>query len=198
MGMAVLPIPLHRMCLECELLRRGVAVGVRPALPIDGIHIILGNGLVGGCVWADTDSGGGETVDAVVGEPDVFHACAVTRASHGAELDVADAGLVQACEDADTVEPEDGVLGARCKSSSSSPLGFGAVEPGGGCEVGVVFWVVFVLHSLLCASLNENSLGRILVFMGGGVTATDGPYILLSQVEAVLIGARARHAEPRL
>ncbi len=29
-------------------------MGVRPALPIEGVHIILGNGLVGECVWADS------------------------------------------------------------------------------------------------------------------------------------------------
>uniref|UniRef100_A0AAV2M874 G-protein coupled receptors family 1 profile domain-containing protein n=1 Tax=Knipowitschia caucasica TaxID=637954 RepID=A0AAV2M874_KNICA len=103
MGMTVLPIPLHRMKLECELVRGEVTVGVRPALPIEGIHFILGNGLAGGRVWADTDTGGGETVDADAVElpaapvvtlcpmapesgsssqPDVFPACAVTRAMH--------------------------------------------------------------------------------------------------------------------
>ncbi|KAM6975899.1 cyclin-I-like [Tautogolabrus adspersus] len=45
MGLTVLPIPLHKVVLECELVNGEVAVGVRPALPLDGIHFILGNGL---------------------------------------------------------------------------------------------------------------------------------------------------------
>ena len=30
-----------------------VAVGVRLALPIEGVHFILGNGLAGNHIWAD-------------------------------------------------------------------------------------------------------------------------------------------------
>lgn len=54
MGLTVLPIPLHKSVLDCELVEDEVAVGVRPALPIAGIHFILGNGLAGGRVWADS------------------------------------------------------------------------------------------------------------------------------------------------
>jgi len=53
MGLTVLPTPLHKIVLNCELVQGEVAVGVRPALPIEGIHFILGNGLTGGRVWAD-------------------------------------------------------------------------------------------------------------------------------------------------
>ncbi|KAG1932777.1 hypothetical protein F2P79_020923 [Pimephales promelas] len=48
MGLTVLPAPLHKIVLNCELVQGEVAVGVRPALPIEGIHFILGNGLTGG------------------------------------------------------------------------------------------------------------------------------------------------------
>lgn len=54
MGLTILPIPLHKVTLNCELVQGEVAVGVRPALPIEGVHFILGNGLAGSRVWADT------------------------------------------------------------------------------------------------------------------------------------------------
>ena len=54
MGLTVLSIPLHKMILSCELVQGEVSVGVRSALPIEGVQFILGNGLAGGRVWADT------------------------------------------------------------------------------------------------------------------------------------------------
>ena len=53
MGLTVLPVPLHKVVLDCELVQGEVAVGVRPALPIEGVHFILGNGLAGGRLSAD-------------------------------------------------------------------------------------------------------------------------------------------------
>lgn len=53
MGLKILPVPLHKMILNCELVNGEVAVGVRPAL-LEGVHFILGNGLAGGRVWTDT------------------------------------------------------------------------------------------------------------------------------------------------
>lgn len=50
--MRVLPVPLHRLFLDCELVKGEVTVGVRPKLPLGGIHFILGNGLAGCRVWA--------------------------------------------------------------------------------------------------------------------------------------------------
>lgn len=47
MGLSVFPVPLHKMVLNCQLVQGVVAVGVRPALPIEGIHFILGNDLAG-------------------------------------------------------------------------------------------------------------------------------------------------------
>uniref|UniRef100_A0A3B5B1E3 SCAN box domain-containing protein n=1 Tax=Stegastes partitus TaxID=144197 RepID=A0A3B5B1E3_9TELE len=51
MGLTVLPIPLHRMVLQCELVQGEVVVGVCPALPIEGVHFVLGYGLAGSRVW---------------------------------------------------------------------------------------------------------------------------------------------------
>lgn len=51
MGMHVLPVPVHRMCLDCELLQSEVHIGVRPALPVEGVDMILGNNLAGSRVW---------------------------------------------------------------------------------------------------------------------------------------------------
>ncbi|XP_041849949.1 uncharacterized protein LOC121645524 [Melanotaenia boesemani] len=111
MGLTTLPTPLHRVVLDCELVRGEVSVGVRAALPVDGIHFILGNGLAGGRVWsADPfllraagslvgDSGVRVTASPVVAlcpsvqggglspPPRVFPACADMRAMCAASLD---------------------------------------------------------------------------------------------------------------
>ena len=52
MGLTVLPVPVHKLKLDCGLVQREVAMGVRPALPIPGVDIILGNDLCGSRVWA--------------------------------------------------------------------------------------------------------------------------------------------------
>lgn len=46
MGMNVVPVPLHFVILDCGLVQGKVAMGVRPALPNESIHVILGNGLL--------------------------------------------------------------------------------------------------------------------------------------------------------
>ena len=46
MGLTVLPVPLHKLELDCGLVQGEVAMGVRPALPIRGIHVILAIWLV--------------------------------------------------------------------------------------------------------------------------------------------------------
>ncbi|XP_034081218.1 uncharacterized protein LOC117552092 [Gymnodraco acuticeps] len=88
MGLKVLPIPVHRMYIVCGLVKGEVAVGVRPALPIEGIQFILGNGLAGSRVWTDVPP-----VLLVTGGPiesrseesstvlaDVTSSCVITRA----------------------------------------------------------------------------------------------------------------------
>ncbi|KAK0150744.1 hypothetical protein N1851_008151 [Merluccius polli] len=88
MGMNVLNVPLHKIRLFSDLFQGEAQVGVRPALPIEGVTMILGNGLVGARVWADVPSVVVASVPLVKSRPDdserefpeVFTACAVTRA----------------------------------------------------------------------------------------------------------------------
>uniref|UniRef100_A0A674B5F8 SCAN box domain-containing protein n=1 Tax=Salmo trutta TaxID=8032 RepID=A0A674B5F8_SALTR len=46
-GLNTLSVPLHRLMLDCGLVKGEVVVGVRPSLPIEGIDVILGNNLAG-------------------------------------------------------------------------------------------------------------------------------------------------------
>lgn len=86
MGLNTLCVPLHTVVLHSELVQGEVILGVRPALPIEGVDLILGNSLAGGRVWA------GVPPPVVIGAPlvtdrpdecvqcypEVFTACAVT------------------------------------------------------------------------------------------------------------------------
>lgn len=49
-----LSVPLHMVRLQSDLIQGEVVVGVGPALPDEGVHIILENGMVGEHVWADS------------------------------------------------------------------------------------------------------------------------------------------------
>ena len=40
-------VPLHNIYLSSDLVTGPVAVGIRPSLPFKGIHLLLGNDLVG-------------------------------------------------------------------------------------------------------------------------------------------------------
>lgn len=53
MELGMVSVPRHYIKLDCELVQGVVAVGIHPALPLDGIAMILGNDLAGGAVWAD-------------------------------------------------------------------------------------------------------------------------------------------------
>ncbi|XP_036965436.1 uncharacterized protein LOC119025698 isoform X3 [Acanthopagrus latus] len=66
-----------------------VAVAVRPALPVDGVTMILGNDIAGSRVWADVPPPAivasaplvtTEPDKSVTDFPEAFRACAVTRA----------------------------------------------------------------------------------------------------------------------
>lgn len=54
-GMGLVPFssPLHEVTLKCGLVEGDVDVGVRPQLPVEGVHMILGNDLACNKVWAD-------------------------------------------------------------------------------------------------------------------------------------------------
>ncbi len=86
--MKVLQVPLHKITRHSDLFQGEIAVSVRPALPVEGITLILGNGEAGGRVWADTPpSPVVSSVPLVRKQPDkneksfpeIFTACAVTR-----------------------------------------------------------------------------------------------------------------------
>ena len=51
--MNILLVPLHKVMLKCELFQGEAKLAVRPALPIPGVTVILGNDLVGARVWAE-------------------------------------------------------------------------------------------------------------------------------------------------
>ncbi|KAL2091618.1 hypothetical protein ACEWY4_013881 [Coilia grayii] len=87
-GMQTLSVPLHRIVLNSDLVQGDVTVAVRPSLPVPGVDVILGNVLAKDRVWPSvsvTPVVSAEPVedaqDECVSEfPDVFTACAVTRA----------------------------------------------------------------------------------------------------------------------
>lgn len=95
LGMKVLQIPMHYVMLCSDLFQGQVSVGVRPALPIEGIIFILGNGVAGSKVWADKRQPLVSSVPLVRNQPDdselcfpdVFTACAVTRSMRRTEED---------------------------------------------------------------------------------------------------------------
>ncbi|KAL2078791.1 hypothetical protein ACEWY4_026476 [Coilia grayii] len=86
--MGSVSVPLHRIELSSDLVTGSVAVGVRSSLPIPGVTFILGNDIAFGNVWAKENSNVLPQVSApdssvhecVQKYPDVFPACAVTRA----------------------------------------------------------------------------------------------------------------------
>lgn len=92
--MTIIPVPVHIMELACGLVTGEVAVGVCPALPVEGIDMILGNNLAGNRVWADVPPPyvitqvpvlpplQTEAVESaeVLPEVELFPVCAVTRA----------------------------------------------------------------------------------------------------------------------
>lgn len=93
-GMKVVPVPLHLLVLNSDLVQGEVIMGVRPVLPIEGVDIILGNGLAGSRVWAEGPPppvvSSSPTVTEYPDEiarcfPEAFVACAVTRAGSRAQ-----------------------------------------------------------------------------------------------------------------
>jgi hypothetical protein len=50
-GMTFIPVPLHKVQLESELISNCVVVEVRPSLPVAGIDFLLGNVIAGGDIW---------------------------------------------------------------------------------------------------------------------------------------------------
>lgn len=45
--------PVHRLQLFSDLVQGEVCLAVRPAFPVEGVQLVLGNRLAGGHVWSD-------------------------------------------------------------------------------------------------------------------------------------------------
>jgi hypothetical protein len=80
--------------LFSELVEGELELGIRPALPVDDVHVILGNNYAGGAVWRSNpvsvvSSSPQLRVETADSEqfPDVFAACAVTRSATRAGAD---------------------------------------------------------------------------------------------------------------
>ncbi len=56
MGLNTLSVPLHKVKLHSDLVTGEVVIGLRPILPIEGVHLILGNKLAGDRVWPNVPS----------------------------------------------------------------------------------------------------------------------------------------------
>lgn len=89
MGLNVIEVPMHSIMLYSDLFQGQAAVGVRPALPMESVNVLLGNGLVGDCVWAEVPIQLEVDVVSVVRRqpddtqtafPEVFTSSAVTHA----------------------------------------------------------------------------------------------------------------------
>lgn len=63
-GMQTLSVPLHRIELECDLVKGEAIVAVRPSLPVKGVDVILGNCLSGSRMWSKVPSSPKETSSA--------------------------------------------------------------------------------------------------------------------------------------
>ena len=78
-------IPLHHVNLSSDLVTGLVVIGIKPSLPFQGVHLLLGNDLAGDKVVVnplvnDTPNIG-QTDDPIEQEiPDLYPSCAVTRA----------------------------------------------------------------------------------------------------------------------
>ena len=78
-------VPLHQVNLKSDLVSGTVTVGAQPSLPIEGVHLILGNDLAGDKVVVNpvmTEKPEvTTTIDPIEEEiPDLYPSCAVTRA----------------------------------------------------------------------------------------------------------------------
>lgn len=90
-------VPLHKVCVESDLVSGEMIVGVRPSFPIQGVSFLLGNDLAGGKVLVTpevTPVPVRQSPDYLaVKFPKVFAACAVTRShskKEGDDVDLSD------------------------------------------------------------------------------------------------------------
>ena len=53
MGLKVINVPVHNVMLYSNFFQGLTSIAVRPALPVAGVNVVLGNGLAGARAWAD-------------------------------------------------------------------------------------------------------------------------------------------------
>ncbi|KAK0144238.1 Pro-Pol polyprotein [Merluccius polli] len=93
-GLNTVSVPLHSVGIGSDFVQGTVVLGVRPALPVDGVHIELGNDIAGQRVWGDTPAPvvsvtpGDVNVDNEWGNP----VCVVTRSMHSSGAVASPAG----------------------------------------------------------------------------------------------------------
>ncbi|XP_070560943.1 uncharacterized protein [Ptychodera flava] len=80
-----IPVPLHNVYLSSDFVSGPVTLGIRPFLPFEGIHLLLGNDLAGDKVITNPLVTDNPTLDQdpepIEQEiPDLFPSCAITRA----------------------------------------------------------------------------------------------------------------------
>lgn len=86
MGLNVFPVPLHRVVLCSDLVKGEMSLAVWPALPVQGVQVILGNDLIDG-PFPESPSSLVVTSSPAVGQVEVecddykqiFPVCVVTR-----------------------------------------------------------------------------------------------------------------------
>ncbi|KAJ8051189.1 hypothetical protein HOLleu_04659 [Holothuria leucospilota] len=114
-------VPLHKINLKSDLVSGSVIVGVRPTLPVKGVSLLLGNDLAGGKVVANAiltdkpcDYNNTEQLEKEF--PNLFPACAVTRAM-SQKLAMDDNLKHPPSKSEDTV-PKSGTSRASCKDDN--------------------------------------------------------------------------------
>ncbi|KAL2096852.1 hypothetical protein ACEWY4_006059 [Coilia grayii] len=82
--MGSVAVPLYRVSLISDLITGEFKVGVRPSLPVNQVHLLLGNDIMGGVVFPRlvvTNTAEAESPDQLTVEyPEIFHTDVVTRA----------------------------------------------------------------------------------------------------------------------
>lgn len=122
--MQVVPVPMHHVHLNCTLVSGLVKVGIRKSLPVKGITFILGNDLAGGKVMPGlevTDLPNTIADEMFNVHPEVFPACAVTRAQSkkfGLHVGLVDSCVGEMLADSTPVTAETGT-----RSSVSNEVG---------------------------------------------------------------------------
>ncbi|KAJ8048081.1 hypothetical protein HOLleu_00253 [Holothuria leucospilota] len=114
-------VPLHKINLKSDLVSGSVIVGVRPTLPVKGVSLLLGNDLAGGKVVANAiltdkpcDYNNTEQLEKEF--PNLFPACAVTRAM--SQKLVVDDNLKHPTSKSEDTVPKSGTSRESCKDDN--------------------------------------------------------------------------------